>query len=164
MKNKIYGRKVRSTGEMVLLFESDGSSSSNSAKKADPDVIAGFAIANARRSVQMLRDRNVEGYIVFEGDPRHYEFTPDSDFDYPVVIDSLVAARRWRETWGYKGRGGVVVLLNGEVQSWVNELRNPEHWQPGCIAVAEDGRTWTTIAGSAQDGAVMWLPNDPIPN
>jgi len=78
--------------------------------------------------------------------------------------DNLGVARRWREQWGYVGRGGVVVLLDGEVQSWVNELRNPEHWQPGCIAVDEDGKTWTTIAGNELDGALMWLPNDPIPN
>jgi hypothetical protein len=71
-------------------------------------------------------------------------------------------ARRWREENGYVGRGGVVVLFNGEVQSWVNVLRNPGHWQPGCIAVDEAGRTWTTIAGNEGDGALMWLPNDPV--
>ncbi|WP_076572340.1 MULTISPECIES: hypothetical protein [unclassified Janthinobacterium] len=80
------------------------------------------------------------------------------------MIDNMAAARRWREQWGYIGRGGVVVLLDGEVQSWVNQLRNPEHWQPGCIAVDEEGKSWTTIAGDQRDGALMWLPNDPIPN
>lgn len=80
------------------------------------------------------------------------------------MIDNMAAARRWREQWGYIGRGGVVVSLDGEVQSWVNQLRNPEHWQPGCIAVDEEGKSWTTIAGDQRDGALMWLPNDPIPN
>lgn len=164
VRSKIYGRKVGSNQEMELLLESDGTTGSNSARKADPDVITEFIISNARRNVQMLRDKNVEGYIVFEGDPRHYDFSPAADFVYPIVIDSLAAARRWRKIWGYEGRGGVVVLFDGEVQSWVNELRNPEDWQPGCIAVAEDGRTWTAIAGNAQGGAVMWLPNDHIPN
>jgi hypothetical protein len=51
----------------------------------------------------------------------------------------------------------VVVLFGDEVQSWVNTLRNPEHWRPGCIAVDEAGRMWTTIAGSERDGALMWL-------
>lgn len=78
--------------------------------------------------------------------------------------DYLSAARRWREQWGYVGRGGVIVVLDGEVQSWVNELRNPVYWQPGCIAVDEEGKTWTTIAGNEHEGALMWLPNDPIPN
>lgn len=71
-------------------------------------------------------------------------------------------AKAWGEAEGYVGRGGVVVLFQGEVQSWVNKLRNPEHWQPRCVAVDEDGRTWTTLAGTDRDGALMWLPNEPI--
>jgi hypothetical protein len=71
-------------------------------------------------------------------------------------------ARRWREENGYNARGGVIVLFDGKVQSWVNELRNPEHWQPGCVAVDEEGRTWTAIAGNESDGSLMWLPNDVI--
>jgi hypothetical protein len=77
-------------------------------------------------------------------------------------VTPLEVACRWRQENGYVGRGGVVVLFNGEVQIWVNVLRNPGHWQPGCIAVDEEGRTWTTIAGNEGDGALMWLPNDPI--
>jgi hypothetical protein len=34
-------------------------------------------------------------------------------------------ARRWREENGYCGRGGVIVLFKGNVQSWVDALRNP---------------------------------------
>ncbi|WP_235993901.1 hypothetical protein [Paraburkholderia solitsugae] len=49
----------------------------------------------------------------------------------------LEIARRWREQNGYAGRGGVIVLFHGEVQSWVNELRNREQWQPGCVAIDE---------------------------
>ncbi|MBN3785557.1 hypothetical protein [Burkholderia sp. Ac-20353] len=77
-------------------------------------------------------------------------------------MEPIEVARRWREERGYVGRGGVVVIFDGEVQSWVNELRNPDHWQPGCIAIAEDGRTWTAIAGTERDGALMWLPNEPV--
>ncbi|MGF6995535.1 hypothetical protein [Paraburkholderia sp. GAS32] len=64
-------------------------------------------------------------------------------------------ARRWRQDNGYVRRAGVVVLFNGEVQSWVNKVRNPEHWQPGCNAVDEEGHTWTAIAGDQRDGALM---------
>src|SRR4051794_24407631 len=117
MKNKIYGRKVGSTGDMPLLIESNGVSTGG--KKVDPNVIADIALASARRTVKMLRDKGIEGYVEFEGDSKHYEFTPASDFVYPVAIGSFTAARRWRETWGYIGRGGVVVVLDGEVQSWV---------------------------------------------
>ena len=55
-------------------------------------------------------------------------------------------AKRWREQWGYVGRGGVVVLFEGKVQGWVDELRNAEHWQPACVAVDEKGRSRTTCA------------------
>jgi hypothetical protein len=71
-------------------------------------------------------------------------------------------ARAWRERRGYVGRGGVIILYEGEVQSWVNVLRNPEHWAPGCIAIDETGQSWMTIAGTERDGALMWLPRDPI--
>ena len=71
-------------------------------------------------------------------------------------------ARRWRQQWGYVGRVGVVVVFEGKAQGWVNKLRNPERWQPGCVAFDEQGRSWTTIAGNERDGALMWLPNDPI--
>lgn len=77
-------------------------------------------------------------------------------------MNPVSIAVRWREQNGYIGRGGVVVLFGGEVQSWVDRLRNPEHWQPGCVAIDEQGRTWTTIAGNPSDGALMWIPNEPI--
>ncbi len=77
-------------------------------------------------------------------------------------MTAVETARLWREQNGYCGRGGVVVLFNGKVNSWVNELRNPDHWRPGCVAVDEQGRSWTAVAGSDRDGALMWLPNDPI--
>jgi hypothetical protein len=80
------------------------------------------------------------------------------------MTDNMAAARRWRQQWGYIGRGGVVVLFAGEVQSWVNELRNPENWEPGCVAVDENGNSWTTAAGTASTGALMWIPNEPIPD
>jgi hypothetical protein len=86
MKNKIYGRKAGSSGPMELLREGDGTSNSNSAKRADPTVLIQFVIANAHRFVKTLRDRKIEGYIVFEGDPTHYTFTPDADFVYPSTL------------------------------------------------------------------------------
>lgn len=83
MKNKIFGRKVGSQSPMLLLLEGMGVSSGG--KLGDPVVMMDFAIANARRSVQILRDKNIEGYIVFDNDPKHYMFTPESDFEYPAT-------------------------------------------------------------------------------
>ncbi|MGN3966807.1 hypothetical protein ACS0ZG_31895 [Burkholderia gladioli] len=71
-------------------------------------------------------------------------------------------ARRYREQEALLGKGGVVVFFQGEIQGWVNKLRNPEHWQAGCIAVDEQGLSWTAIAGTEYDGALMWLPNHPV--
>ena len=86
MKNKIYGRKVGSSDEMALLSESDGASNSNSAKQTDQGVVAEFVAANARRFVKALREKKFEGYIVFEGDPTNYKFTPEADFVYPAAV------------------------------------------------------------------------------
>lgn len=48
-------------------------------------------------------------------------------------------ARQWRDQHGYSGRGGVVVVYQGEVSGWVDRLRDPGSWQPGCVAVDEGG-------------------------
>lgn len=66
------------------------------------------------------------------------------------------SANRWRNQNGYTGRGGVVVLFGGEVQGWCNQLRNPEHWQPGCVAVDECGNRWIAVGGNSKDGATCW--------
>jgi hypothetical protein len=72
-------------------------------------------------------------------------------------MDLIDAARCWREQNQYVGRGGVVVLYEGKVQGWVNMLRNPGNWRPGCIAVDEDGQCWTARASNDRDGALIWI-------
>ncbi|MBM5581028.1 hypothetical protein [Burkholderia pseudomallei] len=67
-------------------------------------------------------------------------------------------ARRWLDEHGYVERGGVVVMFDGSVQSWGNELRDPEHWQTGCVAVDEQGRTWAALSGDDRNGARTWVP------
>lgn len=78
------------------------------------------------------------------------------------VNDVINLAMAWRAEYGCVGRGGVILVYDGIPEAWMNQLRNPERWQPGCIAVDEDGKTWTAIAGSERDGALMWLSNEPI--
>lgn len=80
--------------------------------------------------------------------------------DRAAHLANVVSALCWRKEYGYVGRGGVIVVFEGKGQSWVNELRNPEHWQPGCVAVDESGNTWTAIGGDEQDGSATWMPND----
>jgi len=85
-------------------------------------------------------------------------------FAADLIKSPVDEAQRWRDEKGYAGRGGVVVIFNGSADAWVDKLRNPEHWQPGCVAVDENGRTWTAIGGTEQDGALMWLAGDAIPD
>lgn len=65
-------------------------------------------------------------------------------------------AAAWRTEKGYTGKGGVIVIFNGVVNSWVNELRDPNHWAPGCIAVDESGNHWIAKGGDRQRGADRW--------
>jgi len=69
---------------MVLLIKSDGMSAGG--RPAAPRVIDEFAVATARRSVQALHENNIEGYVLFEGDPTRYEFTPETDCVYPARV------------------------------------------------------------------------------
>ena len=84
MKKKIDGRKVGSKAEMALLIEGEGVSTGG--VKADQGKLDQFSLENARRAVQGIRERGIEGYVVFEGGSTHYEFTPESDFVYPSTV------------------------------------------------------------------------------
>lgn len=68
-------------------------------------------------------------------------------------------AQKWREENGYTGEGVVVVIYDGEIQGWVNELRNPESWRPGCVAIDENGNRWIATCGNDYDGAQIWQPS-----
>jgi len=75
-------------------------------------------------------------------------------------INPIQVAHEWREREGYAGRGDVVVVLDGRAAIWMNELRDPQHWEPGCIGSDEAGNTWTATGGDPQNGATRWMPND----
>jgi hypothetical protein len=65
-------------------------------------------------------------------------------------------ANEYRAEYGYKT--GIVVIFDGEISGWMNELRDPQHWMPGCIAVDVDGNTWLATGGNDYDGATHWDP------
>ncbi len=52
----------------------------------------------------------------------------------------------------------MIVFFGGNVQGWVDGLRNPEHWRPGSIAVNELGDSWIATGGNEQNGAKSWEP------
>lgn len=84
MKKKIYGRKVGTNVDMALLIEGEGVLTGGGS--VDQGMLDQFSVENARRAVMGMRERGIEGYVVFEGDPMHYVFTPESDFVYPAAI------------------------------------------------------------------------------
>jgi hypothetical protein len=65
-------------------------------------------------------------------------------------------ATEYRAEQGFQG--GVVVIFNDEVGGWMDKLRDPQHWAPGCIAIDVDGNTWLATGGSKYDGATHWDP------
>lgn len=68
----------------------------------------------------------------------------------------IVLATRWRQDSGRMG--GLVVVYRGDVQGWINELRDPQHWVPGCVAINDHNQCWQSIAGDDNHGSLMWLP------
>jgi hypothetical protein len=81
---------------------------------------------------------------------------PSKGLDQGLADSVKLKVQRWRHENGYHGKGGVVVVCGDEVQGWVNELRNPEHWRPGCIAVTEGGTCYEALGGNDYDGAKHW--------
>lgn len=79
-------------------------------------------------------------------------------------MDDLRTALAWRVQNGYISRGGVVVVFDSLAQGWVDELRNPETWRPGCVAVDESGNSWIAIGGNDRDGASTSMPIDTHPS
>lgn len=69
---------------MVLLMESGGVSPGG--QTVDAVLVDQVTLTNTRRQVQMLRDKHIEGYVVFENDPTRYEFSPGVDIVYPAAL------------------------------------------------------------------------------
>lgn len=85
-----------------------------------------------------------------------------------LVVTLAKKATAWRVRDNKVGRGGIVVfppvdstrpagIDRLEVAGWSNELRNPERWVPGCLAVNEAGECWEARGGDEQHGADAWV-------
>ncbi len=66
-------------------------------------------------------------------------------------------AREYRREWGKSKAGGFVVFFGREPQGWIDQLRNPEHWRPGCVAIDDEGKRWIAMGGNNYDGASEWV-------
>jgi hypothetical protein len=63
-------------------------------------------------------------------------------------------AADWRAT--ENRAGGVVVVFGNEVTGWMDELRDPHHFVPGCIAINDNNQQWKAVGGNSYDGATEW--------
>ena len=71
---------------------------------------------------------------------------------------AIQLAAQFRQDEGSGYEGGVVVVFKDQVGGWMNELRDPQSWEPGCIAVDVDGNQWVATGGNTYDGATSWEP------
>lgn len=76
----------------------------------------------------------------------------------PSTINQLLDKRRRYLENNDRLEGGVVVIFNNQACGWMNELRDPQSWEPGCIAIDELGNCWKALGGNAYDGAELWEP------
>ncbi len=68
-------------------------------------------------------------------------------------------ANEWRRSRGDLTRGLVIVCPGGfEVAGWMDSLRAPLSWVPGCLAVDIDNNVWIAKGGNDYDGARSWAP------
>lgn len=65
---------------------------------------------------------------------------------------------KYRKDRGYLT--GVVVIFRSKIAGWMDELRNPEHWEPGCIAIDQDGKRYLSVGGNSYEGADKWELQD----
>ncbi|EMA6998321.1 hypothetical protein [Klebsiella pneumoniae] len=81
-----------------------------------------------------------------------------------MIEESRNIATQWRQA-NQEHMGGVVLLWQGAAYGWKNELRDPQHEQPGAVAVDETGCVFVAEGGNEYDGARCWVAapaNDPI--
>ena len=71
-------------------------------------------------------------------------------------MNLISRAETYRADHNLYKNAGVVVFNGTEPQSWVDDLRDPHHWQPGCIAVDGQGQHWIATGGNKRDGAKRW--------
>ncbi len=68
---------------------------------------------------------------------------------------ATAVARRYRDDLS-AGHGVVIINRDGQVCGWMDCLRNPSHWEPGCRAVDVNGSQWLAAGGNDYDGAERW--------
>lgn len=77
------------------------------------------------------------------------------------LLDSLRStASKWRDE-NPQHCEGVVLVWDGEVYGWKNELRDPDSERPGAYAVDKAGLVFKAEGGDDYIGAKAWVAVDP---
>ncbi|MND34964.1 hypothetical protein D3C81_213020 [compost metagenome] len=75
--------------------------------------------------------------------------------------DALRAtAAQWRARHE-EGKGGIVMIWEGEAYAWKNEVRDPQCERPGVYAVDEAGKIFIAVGGDDYNGAERWVVKQP---
>lgn len=88
--------------------------------------------------------------------PEHASKATQSPVDPALAAQNRQLASKYLDERPQLQGRGVVVLFQGQVSGWMNELRNPEEWEPGCIAVDRRGNQYLAIGGDSYRGATAW--------
>ena len=72
-----------------------------------------------------------------------------------LTAKELKRVAAYRKPRDYTGKGIVIVYM-GEVGGWMNELRDPQKWCPGCVAIDTEGNQWRATGGDDYNGAKIW--------
>lgn len=59
---------------------------------------------------------------------------------------------------------GAVVVYEGEIAGWMDSVRDPNHWCPGCLAFGSNGGIWRAVGGDDYNGARGWDVVRPVPD
>lgn len=78
---------------------------------------------------------------------------------YRVRAGLLAKAKKYRARYPSIPSGAGVVVINREglAAGWMNTLRDPEGWVPGCRAVDAGGAVWIARGGDDYNGAREWV-------
>lgn len=77
-----------------------------------------------------------------------------------LLIEALrTTATKWR-TSNLEHSDGVVLVWEGNVYGWKNELRDPQNERPGAYAVDMAGLVYKAEGGDDSNGAKAWVAVD----
>lgn len=115
---------------------------------SDAKTFEAFAMLKACQAFKGLKPDPVENI------PTLLDSPDTGSIQAPDAAENLYIADVWRSECLYPG--GYVLLFQRDVAGWINELRDPQGWEPGVIAIDSDGNQWIAFGGNPSDGAESW--------